>query len=212
MSPTIEDGKNSASVGPINRGRLSHNILFLRKFFRHGVKIASVWPSSRFMALATLNKISWSTAKVIVELGAGTGPITAQIIERLSSKTQLFVIEFDADFVKILQERFQGHANVRIIQGDVGTLGAILAGNGIGPYEVDYFVSGLATPTLPEPVRHGMFAAVKEYLNPQGFFSNITEIPWYYLRRYRQWFGDVSFELVPLNMPPGGVYHCRSIR
>ena len=202
----------SATDGKKRKGRFSHNILFLRKFFRHGVKIASVWPSSRFMALATLNKISWSTARTIVELGAGTGPITAQIIERLSPNTQLLVIEYDADFVKILQDRFHGQSNVHIIQGDVGTLGDILAAHGIGPHEVDYFVSGLATPTLPEPVRHGMFDAVREYLNPQGFFSNITEFPWYYLRHYRQWFGDVSFELVPLNMPPGGVYHCRSIR
>ncbi len=200
-----------ASAQP-RKSKLSHNLLFLSKFFRHGTKIASVWPSSRFMAVATLNRISWSTAKIIVELGAGTGPITAQIVERLGPQTQLLVIEYDADFVKILQDRFHGRPNVKIIQGDVGALSTLLAAHGIGPQEVDYFVSGLATPTLPEPVRHGMFDAVRKYLNPQGFFSNITEFPWYYLRHYRQWFSDVSFELVPLNMPPGGVYHCRAIR
>ncbi len=209
MTPPVTPEKTSPIVG---RSRFGHNLLFLTKFFRHGTKIASVWPSSRFMALATLARVDWKVAKIIVELGAGTGPITAQIVERLLPQTRLLVIEHDPDFVKILQQRFAGHKNVYIIEGDVAALSVILRGHAIGPHEVDYFVSGLATPTLPDPVRHGMFDAVRQYLHPQGFFSNITEFPWYYLRQYRQWFSDVSFELVPLNMPPGGVYHCRTIR
>ena len=150
MTPPVTPEKTSPIVG---RSRFGHNLLFLTKFFRHGTKIASVWPSSRFMALATLARVDWKVAKIIVELGAGTGPITAQIVERLLPQTRLLVIEHDPDFVKILQQRFAGHKNVYIIEGDVAALSVILRGHAIGPHEVDYFVSGLATPTLPDPVR-----------------------------------------------------------
>jgi hypothetical protein len=29
------------------------------------------------------------------------------------------------------------------------------------------------------------------------------------LKLYRNYFRDVSFQLVPLNLPPGGVYFCK---
>ena len=55
-------------------------------------------------------------------------------------------------------------------------------------------------------------ACVRRYLVDGGVFSNITEIPFWYMKYYRALFKDVSFELVVRNMPPGGVYHCRAWR
>ena len=46
----------------------------MKAFFRHGRKIASFAPSSRFMARKIADGIDWEQAKCIVELGAGTGP------------------------------------------------------------------------------------------------------------------------------------------
>ena len=53
--------------------------LMMKAFFRHGRKIASCAPSSRFMARKIADGIDWEQARCIVELGAGTGPITAEI-------------------------------------------------------------------------------------------------------------------------------------
>lgn len=57
-----------------------------------------------------------------------------------------------------------------------------------------------------------MLEAIKKSLAPQGVFSNITEVPWIYLNYYRRLFDEVHFQFVPLNIPPGGVYHCRRIK
>jgi phospholipid N-methyltransferase len=81
-----------------------------------------------------------------------------------------------------------------------------------GIEQVDYFISGLPTPSLPVHVRRRMFVSIRRYLSPGGVFSNITEVPWFYLKYYKSVFQDVSFDLVAFNVPPGGVYHCRSIR
>ena len=201
-----------AKAGLSQASLLRHNLLFLTKFFRHGTRIASVWPSSRFMAAASLQSIDWNQAGVIVELGAGTGPITQQALQRLRPHTRFIAIERDRDFVRILRQRFTGRPNVQIIHGDVGDLAAILAAQGIARQGVDHFVSGLGTPSLPEEVQRRMFAAVRDYLKPHGVFSNITEVPWFYMRWYKAMFEHVSFQLVALNMPPGGVYHCRMLR
>lgn len=204
--------KKMESPEYVHGGGLRHNLLFMAKFFRHGTRIASVWPSSRFMAMASLKEIDWDRAGVIVELGAGTGPITEQALRRLKAHTRFIAIERDRDFVRILRDRFAGRSNVEIIHGDVGDLAEILSGRNIQRHSVDHFVSGLGTPSLPEAVRERLFIAVRDYLNPRGVFSNITEVPWFYMRWYKDLFMDVSFQLVPFNMPPGGVYHCRVLR
>src|SRR5829696_6619468 len=51
--------------------------LMVKAFFRQGKRVASFAPSSRSMARKLLDGIDWTATKTIVELGAGTGPITA---------------------------------------------------------------------------------------------------------------------------------------
>lgn len=205
-------GKPQAQALPVEPAKITHNLLFLQKFFRHGTRIASVWPSSRFMARASISHADFSSARCIVELGAGTGPITSEIVKRLDTRTQFLALERDPDFVQVLHNRFSASTNMRILQADVGHLDSILSDQGIAPHGVDCFVSGLGTASLPESVRNAMFGAVKKYLHSDGFFSNITEVPLYYLNFYKSIFEHVSFQFVALNMPPGGVYHCRGIR
>ncbi len=77
---------------------------------------------------------------------------------------------------------------------------------------VDAFISGLPTPSLPLPIRKRMLASVRRHLVEGGVFSNITEIPFWYWNYYRKVFKHVSFDFVAINMPPGGVYHCRACR
>ncbi len=202
---------HSTPEAPVaQKPKLTHNFLFLSKFLRHGTTIASFWPSSKALSCATIKQIDWDKAKVIVELGAGTGPITDQIIKRLKPHTQFISIERDRDFVKVLQQRFAGLRNVHIVQADVRDLDTVLKNHGVR--SVDAFVSGLPTPSLPLPVRKRLLACVRRYLVVGGVFSNITEIPFWYWGYYKKVFKDVSFDFVAINMPPGGVYHCRACR
>lgn len=186
------------------------NFLFLSKFLRHGTKIASIWPSSKSLSRATIRQVDWEKARVIVELGAGTGPITAQVIERLRPQTKFIAIERDEDLFKVLKKRFEGLPNVEVVHADVRDLGRILKTRHIT--KVDYFISGLPTPSLPEGVRKRMFVCVRKYISDQGVYSNITEIPFLYWRYYKSVFKRVDFHFVVANMPPGGVYHCRAMK
>lgn len=194
----------------IKRHRLRDSLLFMRKFFRHGITIASVWPSSKTLSRATVKQVDWENAKVIVELGAGTGPITEAVLAKLRPHTRFIAIERDGDFARILQERFADLPNVEIVQGDVRDLDKILKARGIE--KVDAFVSGLPTPSLPQSVRRRMLVSIRRYLTPNGVYSNITEVPYWYMRYYKAVFHQVKFDLVVRNIPPGGVFHCRAMR
>src|ERR1700760_3678839 len=98
---------------------MSDALLFLKKFLKHGTKIASLAPSSPWLSRATVGNVDWAKANVIVELGAGTGPITRVIAERTRPETKVVVLERDADFARILRERFAKYPNFDVIEGDV---------------------------------------------------------------------------------------------
>src|SRR5947209_19797949 len=105
--------------------------LFLGKFLRHGTAIASLAPSSPWLSRATVRNIPWDRARVVVELGAGTGPITRVLAEKAHPDCRLVVLERDPDFARILREKFGGQANMDVVEGDVRDLDQIPGQRGI---------------------------------------------------------------------------------
>jgi ornithine lipid N-methyltransferase len=189
---------------------MSDFTLFLGKFVRQGTAIASLAPSSRWLSQATVRNIDWSRADAIVELGAGTGPITRVIAEQARPECRVIVLERDPDFCRLLRARFQHMRNFEIIEGDVRDLPAIVSARAIGL--ADYIVSGLPVPSFPGDLRDILFRAVGRVLKPEGTYNQITELPWVYWRFYRRYFQDVKFVFEPRNLPPAGAYVCRGVK
>jgi phosphatidylethanolamine/phosphatidyl-N-methylethanolamine N-methyltransferase len=181
--------------------------LFFGKFLRHGTKIASLAPSSRWLSRTTVRNIDWTRARVLVELGAGTGPITRVLAERARPECRVIVLERDADFVRLLRERFGHLTNFEIIEADCRDLASLLAERGI--VRVDAIVSGLPVPSFPKELQRELFRVVRGVLAPEGTFHQITELPWVYWRLYRSYFDEVRFVFEPRNVPPSGAYFCR---
>lgn len=184
--------------------------LFLGKFLKHGTAIASIAPSSRWLSATALRNIAWDRASVLVELGAGTGPITRAIADRVQPDCRVIVIERDQDFARLLRQRFQHRPNFDIVEGDVRALRSILADREIAT--VDNVISGLPVPSFPRDLQHGLFQSVRKILRVDGTFNQITELPWVYWRFYRTFFEDVQFLFEPRNLPPAGAYLCRGVR
>lgn len=189
---------------------MSDFFLFLGKFLRHGTKIASLAPSSKWLSEATVSNVDWPRARVIVELGAGTGPITKVLAEKAHPDCKVIVLERDADFARLLRERFAGRPTFDVVEGDVRDLAQILADRGIE--RADYLISGLPVPSFPSDLQRDLFRVVKQVLAPEGTYNQITEIPWLYKRLYRKFFKDVKFLFEPRNFPPAGAYICRGVK
>jgi phosphatidylethanolamine/phosphatidyl-N-methylethanolamine N-methyltransferase len=189
---------------------MNDSLLFLGKFLRHGTAIASVAPSSRWLSRTTVRNVDWDRARVVVELGAGTGPITQVIAEKAHPECRVAVVERDPDFARLLRDRFGNLRNFEVTEGDVRDLASILADRGIT--RVDHVISGLPAPSLPTEVQHALFRTVGEILRPEGTYNQITEIPWVFWPFYRKYFEHVDFVFEPRNLPPAGAYFCRSVK
>jgi phospholipid N-methyltransferase len=179
-------------------------LLFFTKFLRHGKAIASFVPSSSFLARAVVEGIDFDRAGCVVELGAGTGPITAELLRRAPASCRVLIVERDPDFCRRLRERFPG---ADVAEADAADLERLLAERGLG--RVDHFLCGLPLPSFPAAVRDQVVAAVQRHLAPDGTFRQLTHVPWVYYRMYRKYFADVRFRLVFRNLPPAGFYTCQ---
>jgi phospholipid N-methyltransferase len=182
-------------------------LLFFRKFLRHGTAIASFVPSSAFMARALVKGIDFAPCRVVVELGAGTGPITAELLRRAPASCRVVILERDPDFCARLRERFPG---ADVAEADALDLERVLAERGIE--QVDHFLCGLPLPSFPRAARERVLEVVHRRLVPGGTFRQLTHMPWVYYGLYRHYFRDVKFHFVARNLPPGGFYTCRGPR
>jgi phosphatidylethanolamine/phosphatidyl-N-methylethanolamine N-methyltransferase len=184
--------------------------LFLGKFLRHGTAIASLAPSSPWLSRVTVKHVDWENAKVLVELGAGTGPITKVLAERARPDCKVIVIERDHDFAQILRDRYSKLPNFDVIEGDCRDLATILADRGIA--QVDHVISGLPVPSFPKDLQRDLMRVVKQVLAPEGTYHQITELPFLYWPLYRKFFREVRFQFEPRNFPPAGAYFCKGVK
>lgn len=182
-------------------------LLFFTKFLRHGAAIASFVPSSPYLARAVVRRLDFAPCRCVVELGAGTGPITAELLRLAPPECRTVIVERDADFCARLRQRFPG---ADIAQADAAELDRLLDERGLG--QVDHFVCGLPLPSFPRPLREAILAVVARRLRPGGTFRQLTHMPWVYYGMYRRYFDEVRFDFVLRNFPPAGFYTCRGAR
>lgn len=181
--------------------------IFVKKFLQKGRNISAATPSSRWLAEAVCRRVDFSKPATIIELGAGTGAVTEVIVERLRAHHRFVAVEFDKDFCDIFRQRFP---SVDLIEGDASVVQSQLAHRGIT--KIDYVLSGLPTPNLPAASVVRMMRWMRESLTPDGLFAQITVVPLIYRSFYKRFFSKVEYDMVWLNVPPGGVYQCRNIR
>jgi phospholipid N-methyltransferase len=77
--------------------------VFLREFLRHPYQVASIIPSSRFLERRVMKLAGISSARTVVELGAGTGGTSRAILRELPLNGKLLVIEINPRFCALLR-------------------------------------------------------------------------------------------------------------
>jgi phospholipid N-methyltransferase len=202
---TIEHQQRSPA--PTRKGATPDWLLMFGKFLKHGTAIASFVPSSRSLARTIVKGIDFTKAKCVVELGAGTGPITTELVKRSTGNTRLIILERDPDFCKRLREKFPKH---EVVEGDAAHLDKIFADRGVT--QADHILSGLPLPSFPTGLVDSIMRASNKILTPHGTFRQLTNMPWVYYRFYKNFFKTVTFSFVPMNFPPAGVYYCRGFK
>jgi len=108
-------------------------------------------------------------ARLVVELGGGTGSITRGLLAAGLPPERLIVIERDERLHRLLQERFP---ELLVLKGDAMQLVRLLRPFGIA--QVSAVVSGLPLLSMPKRMRHRIVEQSFALLGEQGALVQFT--------------------------------------
>ena len=140
----------------------------------------------------------------MVELGPGDGVVTRFILNRISADARLVIFEINPVFVEKIRANFDD-PRMTIIHDSAENMGVHFEALGIT--EVDYFISGIPFVMLPESLTESITRTCQKWLREGGKFVQFHYSPLLF-RLYRRVFGNLSMEVVALNIPPAIVIDC----
>jgi phospholipid N-methyltransferase len=177
---------------------------FLKQFFKQNKMVGSMTPSSRFLAAKMLNHIPIKEAKVVVELGPGTGVFTEKILEKIGATTQLIVVELNDDFFSTLENKFH-HPNLHLKHGSADQIGIYL--KELGFEKANLIISSLPLANFPSELRKNVIETAKDCLDDSGKFVQF-QYSLQSLKTLKRNFHSVKVNFAALNFPPAFVYTC----
>lgn len=174
---------------------------FLRKWLERPREVGSITPSSPQLARAMAEWVPWEQIRTLVELGAGTGAVTAELLERLPAGSRLLAFERMPEFRELLRERYpqlEVYAEARLLSQ------VLREGGGL---KADAVVSGIPFALLTAEQRGVLLDEIEGALAPGGCLIAFQYTPmlWPLLRSR---FASVDVRLVAANLPPALIYRC----
>jgi phospholipid N-methyltransferase len=141
--------------------------------------------------------------KIIIEIGAGDGAITAYILDKMAVDAKLYVFEINPALCKILTQLKDDR--LILINDGAQNMKSILAKYEIT--KVDTIISAIPFLVLSDDLTKEILNTCKLMLKEGGIFVQMhysTTIK----KLYKNIFGNVHSYFVALNIPPGYVFTC----
>ncbi|MEE3325804.1 MAG: rRNA adenine N-6-methyltransferase family protein [Myxococcota bacterium] len=181
--------------------RPDHRLAFLRGFLENPKEVGSIIPSSRFLERRIVNRLDLAEARLVVELGPGTGGTTKAVLQKLRPDATLLSIEINPSFMPLLQTikdpRFIPH------HGSATEIPDILAAHALqGP---DVIFSGIPFSTMSRELGTRILESAREALAPDGRFVAYQFRDRVYQLGLRV-FGEATRQTELLNVPPMRVW------
>ena len=141
--------------------------LFMWQLVRHPKTISAIAPSSKGLARQMVSEITAETGRV-VEIGAGTGVITRQILAAGVKPANLSIVEMNPKFCASLKVQFP---DCNVLEMDAQELGNLPLKN------VSMVISGLPLLSIPEPVQHNIIKGAFDLMGAGGKYVQFTYGP-----------------------------------
>ncbi|MDR3355472.1 MAG: methyltransferase domain-containing protein [Synergistaceae bacterium] len=183
-----------------NRMRVQRQYLILRELIRQPRVMGTLFPSSPALADEMACALSPSMMKsgILVELGAGTGPVTEGLLRRGVPPERLFVVEKSPALAECLSKRFP---SVNVICCGAEELRSHIKGD----EKIRAIISSLPFRSLPFDVGSAIMKEIEAALSPGGLFVQFTYALIGEMLHVPPTFKKVRSHLVLYNLPPAKV-------
>ncbi|WP_345421924.1 class I SAM-dependent methyltransferase [Pseudonocardia xishanensis] len=185
---------------------------FLAAAVRRPGQIGAVFPSSPRLAGLLASVVPSHGAPVVVELGPGSGSVSAPIADRLPAGGRHLAVELDPALAAYLRRSRPG---MEVVDGDARELTSLLAAREAG--RVDAVVSGLPWSLFGQADQRAILAQVSAVIGGEGAFTTFAythTLAMSSARRFRRLLHEAFDEVVITrtvwrNVPPAYAYVCR---
>lgn len=188
-----------------------HRVL-LGAFLRRPSTTGAVAPSSARLGRVLALVVPAAGDPVVVELGPGTGAVSAVIDTRLGGRGRHLAVELDPRMVAFLHRTRPG---LDVVAGDARDLRALLGSRGVT--HADAVVCGLPWALFDADAQLAVLGEIGRVIGPTGAFTTFAYLHGMAIpaaRRFRRTL-RAQFEEVMVsatvwrNLPPAFVYVCR---
>ncbi len=144
---------------------------FVRGWLRDPVGVGLPFPSSP----ATARRLAEAALEAsigggpVLDLGAGTGSVTAALLDAGCALHRVVAVEHDAELCRSLEERFPGLA---VLEGDALELGALLEAAGLSSLAA--VICGLPMRAIPSEAATRCYGDAFEAMPPGGAIIQYT--------------------------------------
>jgi len=185
---------------------------FFKVFLRAPALTSAIVPSSPWLAERMVEDVGLDQAKVVVELGPGTGAFTRAIQKEISPSAFFLAMEIDPLFASHLKRQFP---RVHIINDSAERLDQHL--QALGHTSADCVLSGLPWAGFTDEEQKRLLGSVFRALRPGGLMTTYAYNHTAWLpggRRFRKLLKSTFSEVTTTrtewrNLPPAFVYRCR---
>jgi phosphatidylethanolamine/phosphatidyl-N-methylethanolamine N-methyltransferase len=142
---------------------MADSLRFFRTWLQKPVLTGAISPSGKALARAMARPVETDSKWPVLELGPGTGPVTAALIARGVAAERIVALEYNPDFCALLVHRFRG---LNVVEGDAFDLATSLPPGLAGPYAA--VVSSLPLLNSPPEARERLIADALGRVLPGG--------------------------------------------
>lgn len=150
------------------KSQIKDFLSFTSNFFKSPRLTGSLVPSSSFLGKKMAKAANIKANKIVLELGPGTGPVTAQILASGIDSKLLYCIEFDTKLCEILERRFP---EVNILNASAENICSLIPEQ---LKDLCAIVSSLPLVSLPKPLTDKILSEVENALPKGGRFVQFT--------------------------------------
>jgi len=192
-------------------GHAADTARFLRHFATNPMKTGAILPSSRGLARLMTKDMGLEKAKLVVDVGAGTGVFSKEALNRVRPGAKIIAIEINPHFAKLIRQRYP---RVRVISDSVEHLAKHL--KRAGHRHADVILCGLPWSHFPKTLQVRLLNSMVTALKPGGRFATFAYIhsAWWpnarhFHRLLKERFRKVTRSRIAwLNVPPAFVHLC----
>ncbi len=195
-----------SSLARLHKRRRSPAWLFFRRFLAHPLRLASILESSPALSRLVAEQLTRDADDYVVELGAGTGPVTRALLAAGVPADRLIAVEIDGQMASFLRQQFPG---VTVIEEDALALRQALPPEALE--RIGAVVCGVPISLLPAEQQGELVDMMLSLLPPGRSFLAYTHRLTSPLPADAMGLSGERRAFTLLNLPPASVWAYRKL-